>query len=148
KHRLPEATVATLRETIWRDIQAEAEPLQRDREGRVVRISDLLDRDAIFREVGTSPLVLDPLESLLGPNIELIKNRHNHATLRTNSATQGDSLHRDVRQWSRTICTVLFYLEETTVENGCTLVVPGTHLFPGTGSSLYDVEWARSIRDQ
>ena len=35
-------------------------------------------------------------------------------------------MHRDVRQWSRTICTVLFYLEETTVENGCTIAVPGT----------------------
>ena len=43
-------------------------------------------------------------------------------------------MHRDVLQWSRTIVTVLFYLEETTVENGCTHVVPGTHLFPGITS--------------
>src|SRR5438876_1422477 len=115
KERLPERTVEQLKESIWNDIRAEKEPVARDREGRVVRISNILDRDPIFREVATSPLVLDPLEALLGPNIELIKNRHNHATLRTAGATQGDGMHRDVRQWSRTICTVLFYLEETTV---------------------------------
>jgi phytanoyl-CoA hydroxylase len=148
RDRLPEPMVERLKEVIRRDIQAEAEPVARDREGRVVRISSILDRDPIFREAATSPLVLDPLESLLGPNIELIKNRHNHATLRTASANQADGLHRDVRQWSRTIVTVLFYLEETTVENGCTLMVPGTHLLPGTGESLYDVEWARSVIDQ
>jgi ectoine hydroxylase-related dioxygenase (phytanoyl-CoA dioxygenase family) len=37
-------------------------------------------------------------------------------------------------QWTRTIVTVLFYLEETTVENGCTVMIPGTHLLPGLGS--------------
>jgi ectoine hydroxylase-related dioxygenase (phytanoyl-CoA dioxygenase family) len=78
----------------------------------------------------TCAQVLDPLEALLGPNIELITNRHNHATLRL--ADEGANyFHRDVLQWSRPIVTILFYLEETTVENGCTWVIPGTHLLPG-----------------
>jgi ectoine hydroxylase-related dioxygenase (phytanoyl-CoA dioxygenase family) len=138
--RLSAERVAGLKEAIWRDIREEAEPIVRDRQGRAVRISAIWDRDPIFRETLTSPEVLDPLEALLGPNIELVRNRHNHATLRY--AEEGaDYMHRDILQWSRTIVTVLFYLEETTVENGCTRVVPGSHLFPGaTALSLREDE--------
>jgi ectoine hydroxylase-related dioxygenase (phytanoyl-CoA dioxygenase family) len=128
--RLAPERVAQLIETIRRDLRDEVQPVVRDRQRRVVRISDIWSRDPIFRDTLTCPEVLDPLEALLGPNIELILNRHNHATLRL--AGEGTSYyHRDILQWSRTIVTVLFYLEETTVENGCTLVIPGTHWLPG-----------------
>jgi ectoine hydroxylase-related dioxygenase (phytanoyl-CoA dioxygenase family) len=149
KDPLPEETVARLKAAIWRDIEGAVEPVVRNREGRIVRISNVIDRDEVFREVAAHPLVLDPLEALLGPNIEFIKNRHNHATLRTAAENIAEGLHRDVRQWTRTIYTVLFYLEETTVENGATLVVPGTHHFPGVvGKRLYSEEWARNLMDQ
>lgn len=122
-------TVAALKEAVLRHLEEGIEPIVRDRQGRGVRISALWERGGIFREALTAPEVLDPLEALLGPNIELILNRHNHATLRL--AEEGaDSMHRDILQWSRSIVTILFYLEETTVENGCTVVVPGTHLTP------------------
>lgn len=122
-------TVDELREAVWEDLREEREPVVRDRQGRVVRISDIWGRGGIFQKAMTCAEVLDPLESLLGPNIELLTNRHNHACLRL--AADGTSyLHRDVLQWSRTIVTILFYLEETTLENGCTYVVPGSHLLP------------------
>jgi phytanoyl-CoA hydroxylase len=127
---LPAETVAHLKETIWKHIKAEIAPIVRDRQGRVVRISDIWQRGTPFREALTCPQVLDPLEALLGPNIELLTNRHNHATLRL-AGDGGAYPHRDVLQWSRTIVTVLFYLEDTTIENGCTWVVPGSHLLPG-----------------
>lgn len=132
--KLPEPlsaeTVAHLKEAIWKDIRAEIAPVVRDKQGRVVRISDLWQRGTPFRGAFTCPEVLDPLEALLGPNIELLTNRHNHATLRL--AGDGSYYpHRDVLQWSRTIVTVLFYLEDTTVENGCTWVVPGSHWLAG-----------------
>lgn len=141
--RLPEETVARLKETVLADVANEVEPYVRDKNGVVIRLSQVLDRDPIFREIATSSLVLDSLESLLGPNIELITNRHNHSTL--NPPSRGyTGLHRDVLQWTRDIVTVIFYLEEATVENGCTHVVPGTHLFnwiqnPGTKTSVEDV---------
>src|SRR3954454_10794389 len=100
--RMSAERVARLKETIWKAIREEAEPVVRDRQGRVVRISDIWDRDPIFRETFTMPEVLDPLEALLGPNIELIRNRHNHATLRLGEEG-ADYMHRDVLQWSRTI---------------------------------------------
>lgn len=141
--RLPDETVARLKETVLADVANEVEPYVRDKNGVVIRLSQVLDRDPIFREIATSSLVLDSLESLLGPNIELITNRHNHSTL--NPPSRGyTGLHRDVLQWTRDIVTVIFYLEEATVENGCTHVVPGTHLFnwiqnPGTKTSVEDV---------
>jgi len=134
--RLPNAMVEALTATIRRDIREAVAPLMRDNQERVVRISQIWDREPIFREAMTCAQVLDPLEALLGPNIELITNRHNHATLRLADAG-ANYFHRDVLRWSRPIVTILFYLEETTVENGCTWVIPGTHLLPGrSGNDL------------
>ncbi|MBT3603181.1 MAG: phytanoyl-CoA dioxygenase family protein [Candidatus Latescibacteria bacterium] len=144
---LPDERVEELKNAIWQDINNEVEPVVRNADGQVVRISNAIDRAPIFYQVATHDLVLDPLESLLGPNIELIKNRHNHATLRTKTEKEG-GLHRDVKQWSRTIFTIIFYLEETNLENGCTRIVPGTHHLPGTGGSLYDMAWANELNDQ
>jgi phytanoyl-CoA hydroxylase len=146
-NRLPKETVEQLKETIMKNIRDEVEPVVRDPNGTIVRISALVERDPIFLEAASSPLVLDPLESLLGGNIELITNRHNHATLRTASEYK-DNMHRDVKQWSRTIFTVLFYLQESTVENGCTVAVPGSHHFPGTPNRLKELDWTQDVLEQ
>jgi len=126
---LPSEMVEALKAAIDQDIARAVQPVVRNREGRIVRLSNVLDRAPIFRAVATSPLVLDPLEDLRGPNIELLRNRHNHATLRL-PEPGGDYLHRDVPQWSRGIVTVLFYLEASTCERGSTQVIPGSHLLP------------------
>jgi ectoine hydroxylase-related dioxygenase (phytanoyl-CoA dioxygenase family) len=139
---LPPATVGALRAAIEEDIERAVEPLVRNREGRIVRLSNVLDRAPIFREVATSPLVLEPLTDLLGPDIELIRNRHNHATLRLPDP-QAERLHRDVPQWSRGIVTVLFFLEESTCEKGCTQLVPGSHLLPWAADPAAAIERGR-----
>jgi ectoine hydroxylase-related dioxygenase (phytanoyl-CoA dioxygenase family) len=137
--------VDSLRETILNDIENVVEPAVRNAEGRVVRISQIWDRAEIFNETITSDEVLDPLESLIGPNIEFIRNRHNHATL--NLSSKGTYLHRDIMQWTRNIVTVIFYLEETTVENGCTLVLPGSHLLPTSDKASFEHnEWLQETR--
>ncbi len=131
--RLPPEMVGAVRAAVWRDIRGEIAPVVRDRHGRVVRSSNLWQRGSPFREALTCHEVLGPLAALLGPNIELILNRHNHACLRL--VDDGTSyLHRDILQWTRAIVTVIVYLEDTTVENGCTQVVPGTHLLPAHGT--------------
>ncbi len=76
---LPAETVTELKETILKDIAKEAEPTVRDKTDRVVRISQVLDRDPIYLKAASHSPLLDTLESLLGPQIELVKNRHNHA---------------------------------------------------------------------
>lgn len=128
--RLPEDLQARLRAAVAADVAAAREPVVRNEAGQVVRLSRLLQRDPVFREAATQVQVLQPLVSLLGPHIEVVHNRHNHATLNVTSA-RSDTFHRDSTQWSRGLVTVIFYLEATHLDNGCTQVVPGTHLLPG-----------------
>ena len=146
--RLPTDIVLSLKKAIHADIKNEVEPIVKNKDGRAIRISAIMDRDPIFRKAATHPFALDPLESLLGPHIEILTNRHNHATLRTSGENTANNLHRDVKQWTRNIFTIIFYLEETTVENGCTRIIPGSHHFPGITESLYDTNWASDILSQ
>jgi len=140
--QLPGLVVRKLKDAILADVGTEAEPVVRDNTGRVVRLSALLDRDQMFADVAGSPVVTEPLADLLGPNILIIKNRHNHVTMNFR-ASRPDNFHRDNVQWSRGLLTIIFYLEDTTLENGCTQLIPGTHLLPGVSSlhKLADTEW-------
>ena len=121
--------VEALKVAALKDIAEAVEPVARQGD-RIIRISAVWQRSGIFQETITCDEILNPLESLLGPNIEFVLNRHNHVYLRDAGSTHSLELHRDVRHWSRTIATVLVYLEETTLENGCTRVVPGSHHLP------------------
>ena len=121
--------VAALKAAALKDIAEGVEPVARQ-DGRIIRISAVWERGGIFRETITCDEILNPLESLLGSDIEFILNRHNHIYLRDAGSMHSLALHRDVRHWSRTIATVLVYLEDTNLENGCTRVVPGSHHLP------------------
>jgi ectoine hydroxylase-related dioxygenase (phytanoyl-CoA dioxygenase family) len=119
--------VTQMREIILRDLQEKREPFRTDMGGNPVRLDALSRRSPIFLQVLRNSAVSNLLRTLLGPNIVLLRNRHNHATLNR----QGDipfRLHRDILQWSRGIITLIIYLEEATAERGCTHVVPGSHL--------------------
>jgi ectoine hydroxylase-related dioxygenase (phytanoyl-CoA dioxygenase family) len=115
-------------------------PYHCDNQQRVVRLDNIIDREPIFQEVFTSPFILEPLISLIGPNIELVRNRHNHATLNLKGAST-PRLHRDVLQWSRSLVTVILYLEAATIENGCTHLIPGSHFFPFIGTPNNGGTW-------
>ena len=125
--------VEALKAAALKDMEEGAEPVARQ-EGRIIRISAVWQRGGIFQETITCDEILNPLESLLGSNIEFVLNRHNHVYLRDAGSTHSLELHRDVSHWSRTIATVLIYLEETNLENGCTRVVPGSHHLPAFAS--------------
>ena len=124
---LPTSQVEAIKTAALDDVQNQIEPVVRQH-GQVIRISKIWERGGIFRQTIASPDVLEPLSSLLGENIDYVLNRHNHIYLRNRESTHSLELHRDVQHWSRTIATVLIYLEETTLENGCTHLVPGSHL--------------------
>ena len=127
--QLPKDHVEALKAAALKDMEEAVEPVARQ-DGRIIRISAIWQRGGIFQETITCDEILNPLESLLGSNIEFVLNRHNHVYLRDAGSTHSLDLHRDVRHWSRTIATVLIYLEETNLENGCTRVVPGSHHLP------------------
>ena len=142
--RLPEtiplSTVQTVRALVSSHMGCQVQPYIADETGCVIRLSELYQRDPIFAEIFKSPVVLDPLESLLGPNIELVLNRHNHATI-NRPRLAARRLHRDVLQWTRDIITVVLYLENSTIENGCTRVIPGSQYLPFVGTPNNGGTW-------
>ena len=143
--RLPDALVARLKAQIAADIEQAVEPLVRDYRGDVMRLSAIWERGAAFQDALGGAEVVPALQSLLGPDVELTLNRHNHLTLRRQDdhTAMSIELHRDVTNWSRTICTILFYLEDTRPENGCTHLIPGSHLLPNVapGCKAEDDPW-------
>ncbi len=143
RHPIAAEALMRVREVVEREIAAGRPPLWLNDEGAIKRIDRLVGRDPVVLEVLRSPPVRGPLSSLLGANVCVVLNRHNHAT--TNRA--GDiayRLHRDILQWSRPIVTAIVYLDESTVETGCTHVVPGTHLaaFAGMAPDGGGGNWA------
>ena len=131
--RMPPETVRALKDAIEHDIEHAVEPVVRNAEGRIVRLSNALDRAPIFCEVATSPLVIEPLDDLLGPNIELLRNRHNHATLRLPDP-RAEALHRDVPAVEPRDRDGAVLPGRVHREKGCTQLVPGSHLLPWAGT--------------
>jgi ectoine hydroxylase-related dioxygenase (phytanoyl-CoA dioxygenase family) len=78
------------------------------------------------------PRILAPLSCLLGPNIVFLKNRHNQAAVNRPGESE-PRLHRDVLQWTRNIITVVVYLQDSTIANGCTYLIPGSQYLPFMG---------------
>ena len=132
--------VKLLTELIYKDISERVQPFQTNDKGRLQKLSALIERNSIFQETFSSDIILNPLESLLGPNIEFTKNRHNHATVNFKGAVRR-RLHRDILQWSRGLITVIIFLEESTIENGCTEIIPCSQYFQFIGKPNNGGTW-------
>lgn len=134
--RLPqpidEILLARLRAVVDRLFDEGEDPVRLNAVGQIARVDGLLDRDDVFRDVLTSQPVSDGLRALLGPDVEVERFRHNHAT-RLRAGEVPLRLHRDAQHWSRPIVSVFVYLEDAAVENGCTHVVPASHDLPYAG---------------
>lgn len=140
EHALDPELVTRLREAVLAAAAGDADPLERDPDGNVIKVLNLVDRDKVFLEVFSSDIIAGPLASLLGPNIELLRNRHNHATLNIHR-TSATRLHRDVLQWSRTIVTALISLGDSQDCGDYTYVVPSSHLLPFVGDPNNGGTW-------
>lgn len=127
--RLPEPLPEPLLESLTAAVDAQfaqpTSPFRVNARREVSRIDGILERDPVFLEALRSRPLLPALQALLGPEIEVARFRHNHATL-NRAGDQTPRLHRDVQQWSRPVLNVFVYLEEASVERGATLVVPGS----------------------
>jgi phytanoyl-CoA hydroxylase len=131
---------AALTARLRRDFAVPTPPFRRDSQGRVIRLDALLQRAPVYSEVLWDPTLSETLKSLLGPNVEVTLNRHNHATTNPPRANI-PRLHRDVLQWSRGLITALIYLEDAGTENGCTYLIPGSHFLPFVGQPNNGGTW-------
>ena len=102
--------------------------------GPAVKLYGLYDRNSeLMHKVVTHPVLRGALQSILGPNVAFVKNRHNHATINDNQGEPAEGLHRDILQPTRGLLTAAVYLQESTIENGATRIIPGSHNMPYVG---------------
>ena len=138
---LPDDLVDRLNTATDREIAAMNEPIVwEETDSRapadIRRLSKILARDPAYMEAATHPPVLDALEHFLGPNIDLLTNKHNHLMVRPpNSGVV--PWHTGEQIYDPVLFTALVYLEESTVENGCIRIVPGSHQRPFRGEKRY-----------
>ena len=138
---LPKALVDRLSAVTARHVREKIEPIvwetsdeygriskggSENGKGVVRRLSKIIARDPVYLEAAAHPIVLNALETALGPNIELLTNKHNHIMVRPGGSAPVP-WHRGEELYSRTLITVLIYIDESTIENGCVRVVPGAH---------------------
>lgn len=152
---LPDDLVDRLNAVTSRHVAEMIEPIvwedKADRRPESVRrLSKIIERDPVYLEAATFPPVLDAIQGWLGPNIELLTNKHNHIMVRP-AGSNPVPWHSGEQPWEPTLITALIYLQESTIENGCVRIVPGSHMRPfdtpkRPGGDWYDTdEYRRAL---
>ncbi|MCZ6636004.1 MAG: phytanoyl-CoA dioxygenase family protein [bacterium] len=108
---------------VWEKARSRDNPLA------VRRLSKILDRDPVYLEAASHPVIQETLSGILGPHIDLLRNKHNHIMVRP-PGSDPVGWHSGEEPYSYTLITALIYLEESTMGNGCIRLVPGSHMRP------------------
>lgn len=99
--------------------------------GRTVRrLLQAFARDAVFARWGTIPAIALRLKQLMGPAVELSQAHHNCVMTKNPRYSSVTHWHQDIRYWSfeqPELVSVWIALGREFEENGCLLVLPGTH---------------------
>lgn len=101
----------------------------RDRQGKylVSRVRDPIARHRRFHDLVFHPRILDVVENLIGPNIQLQQTR---LVLKPRTPEAFFDWHQDFPAFPHTnfdLVVVSVYLDDSTPENGCLRVIPGSH---------------------
>jgi ectoine hydroxylase-related dioxygenase (phytanoyl-CoA dioxygenase family) len=104
-------------------------------------------------ELAREPVIVDKVESLLGPDIDLFGTKFFPLLPGGGTSTHWhqDNFYFDT--WADDIVTCGIYLEDTDRENGCLKVIPGSHKDgpqthhrnPGTYGSWVEVDESRAV---
>jgi phytanoyl-CoA hydroxylase len=94
----------------------------------VRRIFDPIARHEAFRDLVFNPKILDVVENLIGPNIQL---HHTKLNLKPPSSREARfEWHQDYPFFPHTnfdLLAVMIYLDDATEDNGCLTIIPGSH---------------------
>jgi len=116
--------------------------------GRTVRrLLQAYARDPLFARWATSPAVADHLHALLGPAVELSQAHHNCVMTKDPRYGSLTSWHRDIRYWSferPELVSTWLALGRERVENGCLLVLPGSHAIDLGPDRLDEAQFLRT----
>jgi ectoine hydroxylase-related dioxygenase (phytanoyl-CoA dioxygenase family) len=99
-------------------------------EPETVRLANLVNRGAVFADLVSEPRVLAYVAHVLGPDFKLSSLNYRSANPH---GTWAQPLHCDTGalpdERGNTVCNVIWLLDDFTLENGATRVVPGSHRF-------------------
>jgi phytanoyl-CoA hydroxylase len=120
--------------------------------GRTVRrLLQAYARDQVFAAWATSPAVANHLKGLLGPEVELSQAHHNCVMTKDPRYGSVTNWHRDIRYWSferPELVSVWLALGRERIENGCLLVLPGSHAIDFSPERLDDAQFLRTDRTE
>jgi phytanoyl-CoA hydroxylase len=116
--------------------------------GRTVRrLLQACARDPVFREWATSSGLAAKLAQLLGPGLELSQAHHNCVMTKDPRYSSLTNWHRDIRYWSferPELVSVWLALGRERFENGCLLVLPGSHAMDFQPDQLDSAQFLRT----
>ncbi len=139
------ADCAAIKAIAQRDLAAVAKPVEYEADTRypgapashdapggktVRRLLQAYARDAVIARWGSAPAIGLRLKQLLGPRVELSQAHHNCVMTKNPSYSSVTNWHQDIRYWSferPELISVWIALGREFSENGCLLVLPGTH---------------------
>jgi len=97
---------------------------------KLARIQSPSKQHAVFERLSRHPLILDCVESLIGPDIRFQGEKLNLKTAEFGRAVEW---HQDFAFYPHTNDSMLAVgvaLDDCTLDNGCLLIVPGSHAVP------------------
>jgi len=139
------ADCAAIREIAERDLAAAKAPVEYEAEtrypgapasfdapgGRTVRrLLQAYARDPLIARWATQPALAARLTQLIGPRVELAQAHHNCVMTKNPRYSSDTHWHQDIRYWSferPALVSVWLALGREYFENGCLLVLPGSH---------------------
>jgi ectoine hydroxylase-related dioxygenase (phytanoyl-CoA dioxygenase family) len=112
----------------------------------VRRIFDPIERHEALRALVENPKILDVVENLIGPNIQL---HHTKLNMKPPSSREARfEWHQDYPFFPHTnfdLLAVMIYFDDSTEENGCLRIIPGSHKW-GPRNHLFAKDGAFSSR--
>ncbi len=153
---------ARLREVAERDLAAAVPPIEYEAEthypgapasleapggSTVRRLLQAYARDPAFRQWASAVPVIARLRQLLGPQIAMSQAHHNCVMTKDANYSSLTNWHRDIRYWSYErpeLVSVWLALGEERPDNGCLMVLPGTHVMTFDAERLDAAQFLRT----
>jgi phytanoyl-CoA hydroxylase len=131
------------------DVRYPGAPASREAPGgrTVRRLLQAYERDRAFAEWATSSEVSGRLKALLGSRVLLAQAHHNCVMTKDPRYSSVTSWHRDIRYWAferPELISVWLALGTESRENGCLLVLPGSHAMEFGPERLDEAQFLRT----
>ena len=113
----------------------------------VRRLLQVSMRGPLIAGWATGEQLATPLKQLLGPDVRLSQIHHNCIMTKQPRFSSRTGWHRDSRYWHfqrAELISVWLALRNETLENGCLLIIPGSHQVGVDAAGLDDAQFLRT----